>query len=87
MVALNKNSLISSLMNLLFGSPRSAHVLFSEKARQLFKNRQTGDKIISEISKNKKIIAEGGKITIDIKGDPKVHQVEIEGVSEELTEK
>lgn len=65
-------------MSLFFGKPKSGHVLFSQKARELFRDRKTGDRIIEEISRNKKKISEGGNIRIAMPGKK---DITLEGAS------
>lgn len=76
------------LMSLLFGTSKSSHVLFSQKARKLFKDKKTGDRIIEEISKNKRAISEGGNIRIELtNGNKPKDYITLEGVSEAHLEK
>lgn len=75
-------------MRLFFGSTGSAHVLFSKKAREIFKDKQTGDKIIEQIAIKKASLSKGENITIEISGEASQRQriITLEGTSEMTVE-
>ncbi|HMJ48243.1 MAG TPA: hypothetical protein VK498_13000 [Ferruginibacter sp.] len=86
MIALKKN-IFSSLMHLFQKSTGSAHVRLSERANEIFKNSQNGNKIIKAIMDNKDKISDGNKIIVETTGDSQHNRISVERVTEKSVTK